>query len=99
MIQVYGNIDKGRLSDTQAFYRSGNIYTAKKSFFMNGIYIKENDIFKLEQTDAESLKKAAKQLSSYLPQQKNRTIIYYELGNIDLSEFKAQTLHEVSADL
>lgn len=98
VIQVYGNIGKKQLNDQPNFYGAGNIFRAKKSFFFEGVYIKENDIFKLEQTDIYTLKKAAKQLSSYLLSQKNTTIIYYELGNIKNSEFKAQTLNEVSAD-
>lgn len=98
VIQLYNNIGKKQLSNTVNFNQAGNAYQSKKSSFLNGIYIKENDIFKLEQTDVEALKKAARQLSPYLPPEKNRTIIYYELGNLNQSEFKAQTIKEVSAD-
>ena len=99
VVQLYGNIGKKELSNVLNFDQNGRAYRSKKSFFLNGIYIKENDIFKLEQTDASTLKKAAGQLAQNLPQQQNRTIIYYELGNIDQSEFTVQTLNEVSADL
>ena len=74
-------------------------FGAKKSFFLNGVYIKQNDIFKLEQTDVNSLKKAAGQLSAFLPAQQNRTVIYYELGNLNLSEFNAEAINQVSAHL
>jgi hypothetical protein len=99
VIQLYGQIGKKQLDNAANFDGNNHIYHAKKSFFMDGIYVKENDIFKLEQIDSETLKKAAEQLSRYLPQQKNRTIIYYELANLDLSEFNAQSLDEVSAHL
>jgi hypothetical protein len=99
VVQLYGNVSRKQLSNKENFYQQGNVYISKKSFFLDGIYVKENDTFKLEQTDVKSLEKAAKQLSSYLPPQKNRTIIYYELGNLNLSEFKAEALNEVSADL
>ena len=98
VVQVYGNIGKEQLINTLNFDQTGNIYQSKKSFFLNGVYIKENDTFKLEETDLSTLKKAAKQLSAWLPPQKNRTIIYYELGNINRSEFKAEALNKVSAD-
>jgi len=99
VVQIYESLNENSFNDTQNFEYFNNAYRAKKSFFLNGIYIKENDIFKLEHTDVKVLKRAAKQLSFYLPPQKNRTIIYYELGNLDLSEFKAETLRGVSADL
>jgi hypothetical protein len=101
IIQLYTNPRKSQFADTQNFSPDGNAYRAKKSFFSDGIYIKENDIFKLEETDVNTLKTAAKQLSHshYLPSQKNRTIIYYELGNLNQTEFTAETLRQVSADL
>jgi hypothetical protein len=97
IIQLYNNLGKTQLSNPVNFTQLGNVFRAKKSFFLNGVYIKENDIFKLEQMDVKTLKKAAEQLSTNLSQQKNRTIIYYELGSLNLSEFKAETLNEVSA--
>ena len=99
IIQLYSNLGEKQLSNSPGFDQTGNSYRAKKSFFFNGIYVKENDIFKVEQTDIKTLQKAAKQLSANLPSQKNRTIIYYELGNLNQSEFSAQKLNQVSADL
>lgn len=98
VIQVYAGIGRKQLSAPLNFEQTGNFYRSKKSFFLNGIYIKENDTFKLEETDLNALKKAAKQLEPYLPAQKNRTIIYYELSNLNQSEFKAQALNQISAD-
>jgi hypothetical protein len=99
LMQLYSNPDKKDFTNTQNFDCKGNAFTAKKSFFLNGVYIKQNDIFKLEVTDVNLLKKAAGQLSAHLSPQKNRTVIYYELGNLNLSEFKAETINQVSADL
>jgi hypothetical protein len=99
IIQLYRSLGKKQLNDPLNFDQRGNTWRSKKSFFFNGIYIKENDIFKLEEIDVNTLKTAARQLSRYLPNQKNRTIIYYELGNLNQSEFNAQTLNQVSADL
>ncbi|TWI99979.1 hypothetical protein JN11_02395 [Mucilaginibacter frigoritolerans] len=98
VIQIYGNIGEKELSNPINFKQSGNAYCAKKSFFLNGIYIKENDNFKLEKIDLNMLTMAVKQLIPYLPPQKNRTIIYYELANLNLSKFNTQTLSQISAD-
>jgi hypothetical protein len=73
-----------------------NIYRAKRSFFFDGVYVKENDIFKLEDINAESLEKAARQLSSHLSPQQNRAIIFYELGNINPHEFTPEQIRQVS---
>jgi hypothetical protein len=75
---------------------SANIYRAKRSFFFDGIYIKENDIFKLEEINAKSLEKAAQQLASHLSPQQNRTIIFYELGSINPHQFIPEQIREVS---
>jgi hypothetical protein len=98
VIQVYEKIGRAQLNnpgDFEAIVGQNN-YLAKRSFFLAGIYIKQNDVFKLEETTANSLSTAAKQLTGNLPEQQNRTIIYYELSNIDLSEFKAENLKQVS---
>jgi hypothetical protein len=65
---------------------------------LNGVYIKESDIFKLEEIDINTLQKAGKQLAASLPEQNDRTVIYYELANLNLSEFNAEKLLKVSAD-
>jgi hypothetical protein len=98
VIQVYGKIGRPQLNNPADFetVAGENNYRAKRSFFLAGIYVKQNDVFKLEETTANSLDMAAKQLTENLPKQQNRTIIYYELANIDLSEFKAETIQQVS---
>jgi len=98
IIQVYEKIKKKQLNNNKFFIKNGDNYTAKKGFFLNGIYIKENDIFKLEETDINSLQKAAKQLAKNLSQQNDRTVIYYELANLDPAEFNDEQLRKVSTD-
>jgi hypothetical protein len=99
VIQVYGKIGRKQLTDRARFEQiEGKAnYRAKASFFLEGIYIKQNDIFKLEETDSNILDAAAKQLAKHLPKQKHTTIIYYELANIDPEKFNAETIGQVSA--
>ena len=98
-IQIYEQIGKKQLDNQTNFQliKNDHCYRAKTSFFLKGVYIKQNDIFKLEEINIETLKTAAKQLAANLPQQQNRTIIYYELANLDLSAFKAETFNKISA--
>lgn len=99
IIQVYGKIGRTELSKTEDFspLTQENAYKATRSFFTGGIYIKTGDIFKLEETNKALLQQAAKQLAAHLNKNENRTIIYYELGNLNLSAFKAQDFKEISA--
>jgi hypothetical protein len=99
VIQVYGKIGRKQLADQAHFEPTAGLanYRAKTSFFLEGIYIKQNDIFKLEETDGSTLNTAAKQLAKHLPKQKHTTIIYYELANIDPEKFNAETITQVSA--
>jgi hypothetical protein len=99
VIQVYGKIGRRQLIDQTHFesIEGPANFRAKASFFLEGIYIKQNDIFKLEETDGNTLNAAAKQLKQHLPKQKHTTIIYYELANIDPEKFNAQTIGQVSA--
>jgi hypothetical protein len=99
VIQVYGKIGRRQLTNRGCFEQiEGEAnYRAKTSFFLEGIYIKQNDIFKLEETDGNTLNAAAKQLAKHLPKQKHTTIIYYELANIDPEKFNAETIGQVSA--
>jgi hypothetical protein len=94
--QVYEKLKQAQLNNPVNFERLGNLYTAKRSFFLLGIYVKQNDIFKLEVSDINTLSKAAKQLAKNLPPQNNRTIIYYELANLDTTAFNAENITEVS---
>ncbi|WP_143715686.1 hypothetical protein [Pedobacter heparinus] len=98
IIQVYGKIGSAELSNTAKFTPAGKmVYRAASSFFTGGIYIKTGDIFKLEQTDKNTLDQAAQQLSAHLNKKHKRTIIYYELGNLNLSAYKATDFKEISA--
>ncbi|XHR94728.1 hypothetical protein ACFJIV_31485 [Mucilaginibacter sp. UC70_90] len=99
VIQVYGKIGRGQLTDQVHFepIKGQANYRAKTSFFLDGIYIKQNDIFKLEETDSNTLNAAAKQIIQHLPKQQHTTIIYYELANIDLSKFNQETITQISA--
>lgn len=99
VIQVYGKIGKTNLSDTNNFQPSHqkNVFKAIRSFFTEGVYVKSGDLFKLEETDKELLDQAAKQLAEHLNKDEKRTIIYYEIGNLDPSVFKATDLQEISA--
>lgn len=99
IIQVYGKIRRTELSNRRNFRPTvqKNVYQALSSFFMGGIYIKTGDLFKLEESNKKTLGQAAEQLSAHLNKKDKRTIIYYELGNLDLSTFKATDFKEISA--
>jgi len=99
LIQIYGKIGKTALSNRENFEPTEhkNVFKARKSFFLSGVYVKTNDLFKLEAVDSELLTTAAKQLAPKLHNNEKRNIIYYELGNLDLSSFKAKDLQKTSA--
>ncbi|KIO75869.1 hypothetical protein TH53_18470 [Pedobacter lusitanus] len=99
VIQIYGKIGQKELSDTANFQQTGqsNIYKAKRSFYLSGIYIKENDLFKLETVNRKLLEKAADQLSKHLAHLEKRNIIYYELSASVASELEAKDIKEISA--
>lgn len=99
IIQVYGKIGRTELSNRRNFKPmvQKNVYQALNSFFMGGIYIKAGDLFKLEESNKDTLDQAAEQLAAHLNKKDKRTIIYYELGNLDLSAFKATDFKEISA--
>lgn len=99
IIQVYGKMGKQELNNTENFspMAEKDSFKAIRNFFTGGIYVKTGDIFKLEETDKALLQQAAKQLAAHLNKNEKRTIIYYELGNLNLSTFKAQDFEEISA--
>lgn len=96
ILQIYGQIQRQDLQDRENFKPMGNSFRAVKSFFLKGVYIKENDNFKLEETNLDLLNKAAGQLSAKLKPLPNRTIIFYELANINLPEFTLSALHKIT---
>lgn len=99
VIQVYGKIGRTELNNAQNFSPTAqkDWYRAIRNFFRGGIYIKTGDLFKLEETDKTLLEQAAVQLAAHLNKKEKRTIIYYELGNLNLSAFKAKDFEEISA--
>lgn len=99
IIQIYGKIGQKELSDTHNFepLNKGNVYRALKSFYLQGIYVKTQDIFKLEDMNAESLNAAAEQVSEHLAPLTNRNIIYYEISSISSSSINAKDIQEISA--
>jgi hypothetical protein len=97
ILQLYTKIGSKDLHDAQRFKYNSGTYTAIKSFFMKRIYIKENDSFKLEETDLNLLNEAAETLAAKLKPIPDRTIIYYELANINQPEFTPQALSEITA--
>ncbi|RAJ32235.1 hypothetical protein [Pedobacter cryoconitis] len=99
VIQLYGKIGLKELSDRNNFQQiaQSKVYKANKSFYLSGLYIKENDLFKLENVDTKQLNLAAKQLSKHLAHLENRNIIYYELSTVAASALEAKDIKEVSA--
>jgi len=95
IIQIYNKIKRDDLQNRDEFVPSGTNFRAMKSFFLKGVYIKQNDNFKIEETNLELLNKAAGQLSAKLKPLPDRTIIFYELGNINLPEFTQSALTKV----
>jgi hypothetical protein len=98
VVHVYQEIKRAQLDDTAMLSRDGQRYRAKKSFFLAGIYVKKEDIFKCEATSLKTLEEAGRQVAENLPRRDNLTIIYYELANLDFSEFNAENILKVSAD-
>lgn len=96
VLGLYNQMHRSDLEDRSDFTHNRNSFKAHKSFFFKGVYVKENDIFKLEETTTELLERAAAQLSKALPENKKQTLIFYELGNLDYAEFKAENLRKIS---
>lgn len=97
VIQLYSSIGKKQLSNTSRFEQVGEqAYRARTSFFAGGVYIRENDIFKLEETGRKIAERAARQLAAYLPPFSQRTIIYYEISTLDLEEYQAKDFRRLS---
>jgi len=99
LMQIYGKIDRTQLDVNANFERldNGTVYRARRSFYLEGIYVKDGDLFKLEDMDRERLEEAANQASKYLTPLENRNIIYYELSSVNLSLLKEEDIKEVSA--
>lgn len=103
VVQVYAKITLAELSDKQLFTsvlkanRPLAVYRALKSFYLKGVYVKKNDLFKFEGVDKELLTQAAKQVSEYLAPLENRNIIYYELSSINLLPLYEKDIKEISA--
>lgn len=103
VVQSYAKISLAELSNPQNFEQisSGSLsvpaFTALKSFYLKGVYVKTGDVFKFEGTDHEILAAAAKQVSAYLAPLNNRTVIYYEISSVNLLPLYAKDIKEISA--
>lgn len=99
IIQIYGKISRKQLSVTDNFeqLKNGNVYRARKSFYLEGIYVKTDDLFKLEEITTETLHQAARQAAEYLKPLENRNIIYYEISSVNFSTLYAKDIPQVSA--
>lgn len=96
VIQIYSKISRNELKNQNLFEALNTGYRAREDFFLKGAYIRKNDVFNPEETNMNVLTKAADQLSDHLPPFKTRTIIYYELANINLPEFTPEALSKVT---
>jgi hypothetical protein len=100
VIQVYGQIGLNELNQKNNFKQlQPNIYQASKGFYMQGIYVKNGDVFKFEHIELHKLHQAAAQLAKYLPPLNNRNIIYYEISSNSFSSLSAKDIREVSDHL
>ncbi|RFZ82338.1 hypothetical protein DYU05_17160 [Mucilaginibacter terrenus] len=97
IVNLYAKITRADLQGSANFIRVGqNDFKATTSFFFKGIYIKQNDTFKLEETNLNTLEEAAKQLSGKLAALPNRILIFYELSNIGPPAFTSNALNTIA---
>jgi len=96
VLGLYNQMLRSDIEGKTEFSPVKNGFKAQKSFFFRGIYVKENDIFKLEETTTELLEAAAAQLSTALPENNKQILIFYELANLDPTEFNAEKLRKIS---
>jgi len=95
-IHLYNKLTRRQLEAHPDFEPWQNGFRARKSFFFAGVYIKENDIFKPEETGRKDLETAIQQLITYLPPNKQRTIVYYELSAPGISAYETEDFLELS---
>ncbi len=97
IVSVYANLLRRNLENNVNFISEKNhLFKAITSHFYNGIYIRKDDVFKLEEMTPATLNEAAVLVASYLPKNEHRQLIYYELGNLDKTTFSAATLLAVA---
>lgn len=99
VVQIYGKIGQRQLGDKSCFEQTKKpgVHRAIKSFYLEGIYIKTDDLFKLEEVNSELLNDAAKQAAEYLPKLEKRNIIYYELSTIASLSLREKDFQKISA--
>lgn len=98
ILTVNNSIGEKELLNKNYFEKTkGEVYRAVRSFYLSGVYVKQNDIFKLEEITTDNLNEAAAQVSKHLAKLKTRNIIYYELSAISASAVEAKDIREVSA--
>jgi hypothetical protein len=68
-------------------------FRAKRSFYMLGEYVKENDILQVEEIGPRQLEKAAEMVTENLKAEK-RTVALFDLDSINLSRFENEDIAE-----
>lgn len=97
IVSVYSNLLRRNLENNANFIsEKKHLFKAVTSHFYNGIYIRQGDVFKLEEMTPATLKEAATLVARYLPKNEHRQLIYYELGNLYKTPFSAETLRAVA---
>ncbi|MBK6833943.1 MAG: hypothetical protein IPG89_06585 [Bacteroidetes bacterium] len=69
-------------------------YKVKSSFLYKGIYFKENDVMKMEQTSVDELMLAAKGLAENLKQDSIK-IIFFDLNSTNLNYYSNEKLKDI----
>jgi hypothetical protein len=69
-------------------------YKVKSSFLYKGIYFKENDLMKMEQTSVDALMLAAKGLSETLKTDSIK-IIFFDLNSTNLNYYSNEKLKNI----
>jgi hypothetical protein len=84
------------LKDTSYFYaaKSNLLYSVKQSGILHGVSYEEGDVLKYEALSEKDLLEAAELLQKHLYEE-NRTIILYDLDDININYYEINTLKNV----
>ena len=82
--------------DTLYFYdtKNGATFNVRQPLLAHGIYYETGDVLKYEALNKEALLKAAALLKGNLSQE-NRTIVLYDLDDININYYETKTLEDV----
>jgi hypothetical protein len=84
-----------KLSDSSIFTKtSEHLYTVKKDTILNGYRLKQHDIIRHEFVNANTLRKAARQIAQQLPSG-NRAVVFYHLDSLILRNYPLNELQEI----